>query len=555
MEKLYQKNGEEKKMFKKTLALILVALLCVPLLSGVSDAAGVPSVNLVTPSPLEVYVGEQFAVVAEVTPATDDPIKLVARSSGNALMAESELISGWQAGVQREIVLYGKGGKAGLFDISQIQIVNGSNDLLHTLSVDALLIRFMEKPNLQNTVLIRMGTFSVTPYVNSEFALKFTLKNAGTNPAKNVFVQFNSDQAFLRGNSNVLQVSDIPAGSSKDVTVKMGLSSTESSVFRIPITVSAALPDGEKVSFEEVMTVTAADLGIKTVQVVGTPRVFLKKYTLSPSSILAGDTVTLSLSIENSSSSDVRNLKISLTAVPAESSTGGTVFSPVNSSNSFFVDRIRGKQTYTKSIDLYIDPNAAAKTYLVPVDILYEDLQGNSYAASEMISIPVLQESRLQVLSVDFSAMAPLGQPSPITAEFVNVGKVALKNLLVSIEGDFLKENASYFLASFEIGQSDYFQGFIIPQEIGLLEGKVVFKYTDNTNQDVVVEWPFQMDVQEMGMPGPYPPDPFPPDYPPDSGRSFLTWLIPLVVLGVILGVILIWRRKKKHGELFNEEL
>lgn len=542
-------------MSKKVLALILVALLCMPLLSSISNAAEAPGVTLMTSSPIEVYVGEQYAVVAEVTPITSDPMKLAARSSGNVLLAESNVISGWQADVPREIIMYGSGVKAGLFDISYIEIINVSGEVLYTIPVDAMLIRFMDKPDLQNSVLIRMGTFSVTPYTNNEFTLRFNLKNSGTDTAKNVFIQFHSDQAFLRGNSNVLQIANIDAGSSKDVTVKMGLSSTEGPVFRIPITITSTLSNGEKVSFEEVITVTAADLGIKAAAIVGTPRVFLKKYTLSPSSILAGDTVSLSLYIENSSSNDVQNLKISLTAVPAESSTGGTVFSPVNSSNSFFVDRIRGKQTYTKSIDLYIDPNAAAKTYLVPVEILYEDQQGNSYAASEMISIPVLQESRLQVLSVDFSTVAPLGQPAPITAEFVNVGKVALKNLLVSIEGNFLKENASYFLASFEIGQSDYFQGFIIPQEIGLLEGKVVFKYTDNTNQEVEVEWPFQIDVQEMGMPEPFPPGPYPPDQPPREGtRSFLVWLLPLLLV-LAVGVVLALRRKKKHGELFNEEL
>ena len=95
----------------------------------------------------------------------------------------------------------------------------------------------------------------------------------------------------------------------------------------------------------------------------------------------------------------MRNLKISLAAIPSEDSTSGTVFSPVNSSNSFFVERIGAKSTYSKTIELYVDPNATAKTYLVPVEILYEDQQGTGYNVSEMVNIPVLQESRLQILT------------------------------------------------------------------------------------------------------------------------------------------------------------
>lgn len=287
-------------------------------------------------------------------------------------------------------------------------------------------------------------------------------------------------------------------------------------------------------------------------EILGTPRVFLKNYTLSKSSILAGDTFTLTLQIENTSDREVRNLKVSLAAIPSENSTSGTVFSPLNSSNSFYVESIKAKSTYTKSINFYVDPNATAKTYLVPVEILYEDRQGKSYSVSEMVNIPVLQESRLQVVSVETPPMTAVGEPAPVTAEFVNAGKVALKNLLVTVEGDFHKENASYFLASLEIGQSDFFQAYIIPEAEGLLEGTVVFRYLDNTNQEVVEEWPFQIDVIMMGMPER--PEDFMPEDQPRSGFNYWLLAIPLVLASAVVGVVL-WRRRVKSGEMFNEEL
>ncbi len=290
-------------------------------------------------------------------------------------------------------------------------------------------------------------------------------------------------------------------------------------------------------------------------EALGTPRVLLQNYTLSESSILAGDIFTLTLYVQNTSTREVRNLKISLATIPAEDGTSGTVFSPVNSSNSFYVERIGAKSTYTKSITIFVDPNATTKTYLVPVEILYEDDRGESYTVSEMVNIPVLQESRLQVLGVEVPPTAIVGEATPVTAEFVNVGKVALKNVLVTVEGDFLKENASYFLATFEIGQSDFYQAYIIPEAEGLLEGKVTFRYLDYTNQEVVEEYPFSIEVMAGLLEPGLPEEPLP-ENPPSSIPRFLYILGPVLLLALVAAGIVLWRRRKaKQGEIFNEEL
>ena len=72
----------------------------------------------------------------------------------------------------------------------------------------------------------------------------------------------------------------------------------------------------------------------------------------------------------------------------------------------------------------------------------------------------------------------------------MNVGKVALKNLMVTLEGDFPKENASLFLAVLRSVRVN-FTRLILHLSRKVLEGKVIFTYTDNSNQEVVTEWPF----------------------------------------------------------------
>ncbi len=409
--------------------------------------------------------------------------------------------------------------------------------------------------------LVKLGAFIVEPQGDGDFLLKFNVKNIGNDDAKNISLRLEGTEVYPRGTSNVLYIPRLLRGEEKEITIKMGAVATEGiNTYSIPISYSYESDKGFEGSEKETLTVTAKQLGLSESKgpVVGTPRVFLSKYTLSHKQILAGNTVRLTLNIENSSKVEVGNIKISLGVIPVEGGASGTVFSPVDSSNSFFIEKISSGGTVVKNIDLYIDPNAAAKTYIVPVDIEYEDWEGKGYIVSEMVNLPVTQESKLHVLSVDVPPVGGVGQPVPISAEFVNVGKVALKNFMVNIEGEFPKENASYFLANMDIGMSDYFQGMVIPQAEGVLRGLVVFTYTDNANQEVRIEEPFEINVQQIDFGGP-PDEYFPPDmHGENSFQTKMNGRIALLIAVLVIVAAGVWfavKKRARRGEMFDEEL
>ena len=219
------------------------------------------------------------------------------------------------------------------------------------------------------------------------------------------------------------------------------------------------------------------------------PKVIIQRYNVDPSKVLAGNYVTLNLFVENTNNLAVNNVSIQLDVPTETSSSGGTVssgtvFSPVDSSNTFYIDRIDGKQTALKTISMYVDPNATAKTYVVPVNIKYESTDGTKYESSDNVNIPVTQESKIEIISSNIPTMGNVGEPINVSMEFVNVGKVNLTNFKVRMEGDIPgKEENVFYLGTFNASESNEYSATIIPEEEGVLSGSVAMSYIDADNQ------------------------------------------------------------------------
>jgi hypothetical protein len=274
------------------------------------------------------------------------------------------------------------------------------------------------------------------------------------------------------------------------------------------------------------------------------------------------------LHVENTNKNPVSNVKISMGVLKVEGTSGntdagGTVFSPVDSSNSFYIDQIAGKTVVMKAIELYVDANAQAKTYIVPIDIVYEDKTGEDQTLQELVNIPVTQEARLQVVSTSIPTDGNMDQAIPVMAEYVNTGKVALDNFMVAVEdtqGVFELTDAIYYVGKLDIGVSDSYSGMIIPKQEGILSGTLVFSYTDNNNQPVRQEFPFEINVQDaqpvdMGMidgPGGGGLDVGPGN--PVMGFLASQWLALVIGLVAVGELIYILRARKKAREgFFNE--
>lgn len=405
---------------------------------------------------------------------------------------------------------------------------------------------------------LKIKSFSLSPRGSGEEnLLRITLENLGQEQAENIYVTLDGgSNIHIIQDSNLIVIPQLNGG--KEVTIErmLGINPDQGKKY-YPLNIKLDYKDRSGNSYDstETLGISSSSLGSEA---AATPRVLISKYTLSDEKILAGNVVTLTLFIENTHSRPVHNTKVSFKVFEVEDKTGSTVFSPVNSSNSFFIEQIPARTTVEKSIDFLVDPNAAAQTYIIPVAIEYEDESANSYTVDELVNIPVTQECKLQVINLELPPVANIGQPAFVGAEFVNVGKAVLNNFIVMMEGNFPKEQASYYVGNLEIGASDFYQGIIYPESEGLLTGTLIFSYIDNNNKEVRVEEPFEINVEPMRPMEPFPGEDFPgkdmpggPGGRPSGSKSILLFLLLPVAVALVVGIFL-WRRKiKKKNEEF----
>lgn len=403
---------------------------------------------------------------------------------------------------------------------------------------------------------------------NKEVDLSFTIRNQGQTDARNVIVTAESaDTAGLVPKSvSVIKLNSLKPGASEKVSYKF-LTTKEAETKNYPINIKVEYvddfsSDDDKYSVDQfvgIFVLSPDDDSTKSV-----PKLIIDKYSFEPNLVKAGENFEMKLSFFNTNSTKtVKNIKIFLTAEantgsnPDSPSAGSSVFTPVDSSNTFYMDSIAPKGKVEKTITMFTVPDATAKTHTLTAHFEYEDSKGEPYTATELIGVPVIQKSKLETGELNYSQEAYMGEHASIALEFFNTGKVTLYNMMVKLEGDFQTESGSYYIGNFENGSSEHFEGMVIPSEPGELEGAVVFTFEDSTGQEQELRKEFTLNVMDAAPMGEFPDD-FPPvDEGPGGIKGVLKskWLWgSIVLLASGFGGFKFYKKKKQDKEMALDE-
>lgn len=291
---------------------------------------------------------------------------------------------------------------------------------------------------------------------------------------------------------------------------------------------------------------------------LSTPRVIITGFDTVPANVYAGDTFTLTLHLKNTSKrTAVSNMQIDLTTPTAGKDQESTyeAFLPTSGSNTLYVESIATNGTADISIEMTAKADLSQKPYAIAVNMAYEDSKYSPFTATANVSIPVLQEPKFDIGSMEvLPESISVGDQTNVMFSIFNTGKTTLYNVQVKFEGDSVSGGET-FIGKIEPGATGNVDTMVTGEMETMDEGivKAVVYYEDESGVTYTKEQEFNLYVS----PG------FEDDMMFDdsmmmeeeTGRP--KWVTAVVIIAVILvaagivaAVIVIKKRKKKKEQL-----
>lgn len=287
------------------------------------------------------------------------------------------------------------------------------------------------------------------------------------------------------------------------------------------------------------------------------PKLIVDNYGYTPNPLQAGQDFKLTLSFLNTNKDkSIRNIRIVLNSTaPMQDDYGGkesnlnlsssSIFTPIDSSNTFYIDYIGPKDRKQKTITLTTPRDISPQTYELSVALDYEDKSGNEYNTTEVVGIPIIQETKLELGTPELPSYMEVNMPQSLSIDFYNTGKSPLYNLMINTSGDFEIEGAGEYFGNFQPGNSETFDVTITPTKVGVNKGEIKFSYEDVAGKPHEIVREFSINVEEsLDMDGEFMDNE---QLNNDRSNKGFLWLILAILAAGLTTIIL--RKKNKNKQ------
>lgn len=273
------------------------------------------------------------------------------------------------------------------------------------------------------------------------------------------------------------------------------------------------------------------------------PKVMVTDYKTNPASVVSGESFQLTLTLKNTASKRVRNLKLTVSSEAGE-------LLPEKGAGTEYINELSAEQELEITFDMMAVKGLEEKAYKLAIKSEYEDVNGYSYTVEDNIFIPISLKQRLSITDVLSDDTVKLGDDVEITGMVNNLGEGTLYNVSVKVEGENVSEQTSY-IGNIESGKSGSIDIITKTTHSNEMSTKNFMTITYEDKQGKKYEKKEEISINVEAI-----------DYSnlttlkeaKKTGVSKTTIIIIAVVILVLIIIILSvikWRRKKKILEEF----
>lgn len=278
--------------------------------------------------------------------------------------------------------------------------------------------------------------------------------------------------------------------------------------------------------------------------VVFAPKVLVESCKVSGENLMAGDEMTATITLKNTSTSEsVQNMVVTVASKE-------DAFILKSASDSVYVGTIPAGGIAEVAFDYQIPASVPEGQYELLVSMDYADIRGTSYSGSGNAMVMVGQPMKVQFDPIVIADHVQVGDVTEASFQAMNLGRTMIYNVRAEIMGDGLNPDGTLFIGDMEAGSVKSVSGRVVIG--GLTEGTSLYgattgtvtyyyedadgkEYTETAEFTVTIESPFtDQETQE-----------------PDQTGQW--WIIMAVLTGVIVVVVVILLIQRSRGKREQE--
>lgn len=366
------------------------------------------------------------------------------------------------------------------------------------ISIDSI----EEKPEFYPDLSVDYITIPYATGIERDFDVEIRLTNRGA-AAQNVTMTLEPQSGLINKTSNIVKIDNMERDESS--TSGFTFMATESAIngfnsINIKIEYSYKKADGTTASGETITQYsglivsnpkkeeeTSDDKDKKKEM----PVVIISRFDYGGEEVYGGKSFNFEIDLLNTHKNQIiKDLKITLSQEKG-------IFTPKSGSNTFFVEQLSPGGSVGQKIELIVKTDALPDSYGLTVTLEYKNANGDATTASEIINIPVQQETRFYIGEVPMINEVSLGDEVYVNIQFGNLGKSKICNVNLRFESDsFYDPDGGYFAGDIEAGKSASKAFYLTPTMPGMAMGKLVFVYENSIGE----EFRDEIDISFMVM-------------------------------------------------------
>ena len=236
------------------------------------------------------------------------------------------------------------------------------------------------------------------------------------------------------------------------------------------------------------------------------PKIVVDSYSFSSDKIYAGEDFDLTFTVRNTSNEE--ETKSILVTVTNNAETGK--LTPASGSNTLYIDKLGKGESKTMTMSIATAPDTEAKAYEIKLEFDYEGTKTrpatlSNGQSSASIPVTIMQKIRLKIEDPTVDGEPMEGESVPVYFSMYNMGRSSIYNCMVTVEGDGLSMEESFFQGTVAAGSTMRADFSLITATPGQIDGEIVITYEDSLEEKMEERLPLSLYVSEAYNPDMYP--------------------------------------------------